>query len=358
MSAINNHIARIFHCNAPLEVIHSHLVRAQHAGDSGASFLTYPEWVSPLAVRHDMWTRAIPTMDTRPEYGGVYRRIRGNLAKLESLIPFASFGRVELVVSDLFWLMNNVVVAELARRCRLRRLEFGLSILDEGSVLYTGTQLGIRRTLRCWAKYAYLRLHGFPSLLLHPGNIDFLHPLCERVFCLHPELLDPPPRVRVEKIDASRVAHVYGNHLSVISLPSRSCLYLSQPLYKLVGIDRQLSVVQAMKQDLLEQGMLHFFYKPHHADLPSWLDCLERESGWMPLEMREMVPVELFAARCNADTIVSHSTSALLNLHAYGFRGRVIAYGLRQLRRSFPEEAQFTSYYRALKRLGTIEVVD
>ena len=357
MSSDSSSTVTIFQCNAPLEVIHAHLVRAQHADEPGDWFLAYPEWVSPLGVRADMWREAISVQDSRPEYGAIASRIRTNLARLQSRIPFERYSRIDLVVSDLFWLMNNVLAGEVARLCEQRGIDFGLSILDEGSVLYTGSRLGVRRTLRCWAKFAYLKLHGFAGFWLHPKNVDYLHPLCKRVFCLHPKLLSPPSRILIEEIDPRLLERVYGERLVSVSLPPKSCLYLFQPLYKLVGVQRQLQIVHGFLGYLRQRGIRHFYYKPHHADLPHWCGLLEGECGLKPLELREMVPIEFLSARCNADVILSHSTSALLNLHAYGFRGEVIAYGLDKLRQSFPEASQFEDYTRALKALGGIELV-
>jgi len=347
----------IVHCNATLEVAHAHFVRAAHRHDSGDWILIHPEWISKLTVRPDMWSKVLEVLDTRPEYGNINRRMRANLARFEAEIPFASYQRIELVVSDLFWLMNNVLVAKLAALCSSRGSEFSLTIMDEGSVLYS-TRLGLRRILRSFAKYAYITLHGFPALFVHSANVNYLHPLCKRVLCLHPELLNAPPGLSVEAIRPELLKEVYGDSLPALELPRHSCLYLSQPLYKLVGEERQLKVVRAFKRNLEEQGIRHFFYKPHHADLPSWCDILERECGLVPLQFREMVAFELLAPRCSAEVVVSHTTSALLNLRAYGYHGRVIACGIDELSGAFAERSQYDDFCRCLRTLGSVEWMD
>jgi hypothetical protein len=347
----------LIQCNATLEVLHAHLVRAKHSDDDRDWILVYPEWVSSLLVLPDLWTSVIAGVDTRPEYGNAAKRLRRHLSALRSHVVFNSYQEIELVVSDLSWLMNNILVAWVSRLCSKRHIDFRLSLLDEGAVLYSGTRLGLRRTAKSVAKYAFLRLNRFPALLVHPKNADYLHRLCTHIYCLHPDLLDVPSRVTKERIHSEMLNEIYGDRIPTLVLPLRSCLYLSQPLYKLVGTERQLAVVHALREALCAQGIFQLFYKPHHADLPEWCELLEKECGFEPISMREMVPIEMLAARCDADIIVSHICSALLNLKSYGYRGRVIAYGLDQLSSAFSERSQLEDYTRALRRIGDVETL-
>jgi len=348
----------LIQCNASLEVIHAHLVRAAHGKESGAWVLAFPEWVSRLAVHEEMWTKALALPDTRPEYGDAAAKIRRNLATLTAAIPLTSYSQIELVVSDLFWLANNVLAANLARFCEKRRISFRLALMDEGAVLYSGTRLGVRRTLKSLAKYAYLKLHRFPALLIHPGNADYLHSLCRKVYCLHPNLLQLPPQLEMERIDPVWMSSVYDSQRIPFSLATGSCLYLSQPLYKAVGMDRQAAVVREAKAYLREQGIVNFSYKAHHADLPAWLERLENECGFQPLSLREQLPVELLAPMCQAEVVLGHCTSALLNLRLYGYEGRIISFGLHKLRAAFPDASQLGDYLHAVNTLGHVELVD
>ncbi len=348
----------LIQCNASLEVIHSHLVRAAHFDDEQSDWaISYPEWVSARAVKSELWTFVLPSCDTRPEYGEVVRRLRQSLANLKREIPLEKYSRIRLVVSDLSWLMNNVLVTMLSQLCRRLGIDFGLSLLDEGSVMYTGVRFGLRRSLRSVAKYLYLRAHRLPATLILPGNVDYFHRLCDRVYCLHPQLLTVPERVALEEIRTDLLESVYGDVIPALSCPPRSCLYLSQPLYKLVGKDRQLAVVRSFVARFSSEGIKAFCYKPHHADLPFWCQLLEKECGLRPLDFRETVPIELLASRCTAEVVVSHSTSALLNLRRYGYGGRVVAYGLPQLRGSFLEQYQYDSFLQMLRRLDEVEMI-
>lgn len=348
----------IIQCNASLEVIHSHLVRAAHLDEGTDWAISYPAWVSERVIRTDFWTFVLPGCDTRPEYGEVVDRIQQTLSNLRKTIRFAMYSRIHLVVSDLSWLMNNVLLTTLSRFCRRHKIEFALSLLDEGSVLYTGARFGLRRSLRSAAKYMYLRLHGLPASLILPGNVDYFNPLCGRIYCLHSQLLKVPGTVAVEEIRTELLESVYGDVIPALPCPPRSCLYLSQPLYKLVGADRQLAVVRSCIARLSAEGIKSFYYKPHHADLPFWCELIEKECGLRQLEFRESVPIELLASRCTADVVVSHSTSALLNLRRYGYKGRVLAYGLPQLRGSFREQSQYDSFLHMLNRMDGVEMID
>jgi hypothetical protein len=46
----------------------------------------------------------------------------------------------------------------------------------------------------------------------------------------------------------------------------------------------------------------------------------------------------------------------LLNLRVYGFRGRIISFGLQKLRAA-SEDSQYHYYLSALKKLGQVELV-
>ena len=346
----------LFQCGASLEVLHAHLVRAAYQGEAGDWVITFPEWVSRLVLRQEMWTKALAVTDTRPEYGHAASKVRKNLETLANEISLASYRQIELVVSDLFWLMNNVFVAWMVHFCRSRNIHFRLSLIDEGAVLYTGTHLGMRRTLKSLAKFAYLKLHRFPALWIHSGNADYLNALCTKVYCLHPNLLDLPQHVEMERIDPGWMAAVYGSNQAEIQLPVRSCLYLSQPLYKSIDMARQLGVVQESRSYLQKQGMIHFYYKAHHADLPEWLGRLEKDCSFQPLALQDRIPIELVARTCGADVVLGHSTSALLNLRAYGYRGRIISFGLQKLRAA-SETSQYQHYLSAVKKLGQVELV-
>jgi len=159
-----------------------------------------------------------------------------------------------------------------------------------------------------------------------------------------------------ERINGELLSKVYGNRIPLLELPPQSSLYLSQPLYRLVGTDRQLAVVRSLRQALLAQGITRCFYKPHHADRKEWCDLLEAECGMTPISLREAVPIEMLVPRCSAEVIVSHICSALLNLKTYGYKGRVIAYGLEELSSAFPERSQVEDYTAALRRIGDIEI--
>ena len=343
-------------CNATLEVLHAHLIRSKHLDDGRDWILSYPEWVSSLLVLPELWTNMISGVDTRPEYGDVSKRLRGHLSDVCSQVAFTAYAEIELVISDLSWLMNNVLLGYLSGLCSRLGIDFRLSLLDEGAVLYSGTRLGLRRTVRSIAKYVFLKLNRFPAVLVHPRNADYLHRLCTRIYCLHPQLLQVPSRVTKERIHAELLTKVYANRIPPLDLPPQSCLYLSQPLYRLVGIDRQLAVVRCLREALLAQGIERCFYKPHHADRKEWCELLEAECGMAPISLREAIPVEMLVPRCNAELIVSHICSALLNLKTYGYKGRVIAYGLEELSSAFPERSQLEDYTAALQRIGDIEI--
>src|SRR5690348_16712039 len=96
-------------CNATLEVLHAHLVRSKHRDDGRDWVLSYPEWVSALLILPELWTTVISGVDTRPEYGAVSKRLRRHLSDVCSKVELSAYREIELIISDLSWLMNNIL---------------------------------------------------------------------------------------------------------------------------------------------------------------------------------------------------------------------------------------------------------
>jgi hypothetical protein len=351
--------ATIFLCSSPLQLIHAHLVRHNYlAPEEADCFLFYEAPISELILVPEMWTSVVELVTSKRKSGTAQQNITANLETISATVDWSRYASVHLVISDLYWLMNNVAVAEISRLCRQSKKCFYFSILDEGAVLYTGAKLGWKRTMRCLARSAYLFWNGLQTVVVRNSNADYRHPACRTVYCLHPSLLKVPSRVQKVPIEPGRMGEIYGQSFGELRFADRSGLYLSQPLYQKLGIKRHIELVRASRDVLARQGIAHFYYKAHHFDSAEWRQALESQIGFLPIPNGQGLPVEVWARCCNADAIFGHFSSALLNLQVYGYRGRVIACGLEQVSRVFVENKQFLEYLYALSRLGTIETLD
>src|SRR5262249_32249489 len=217
-----------------------------------------------------MWKRTAMLASSRREIRGAPARITENLKTINEVLGSNTYDAVHLLMSDTFWLMNNVVLAALSRRSRSVNQMFSFSILDEGAVLYTSAELNLKRSIKSLARSAYLLSHGLPSVLVHNGNSDFRHSLCRAAYCLHPKLLTPTAAVTPSPIDPGHLSDLYGDAFGKLELPSDSSIYISQPLYRRIGLRNQTSLVLQSCELLRKQGIKKFYYKSHHFDTSEW----------------------------------------------------------------------------------------
>lgn len=349
----------LFLCSSPLQAVHAHMLRSQcpdFAQDEALFF--YEPRVSTRLVQHDLWSEVVALQSSKREFGNAPRNIRENLKQMRCALAYRRRHSINLVIDSLFWLMNNVAAASLRSWCLEQNISFSLSILDEGAILYTTKRMSWKRLFRCWGRSAYLLANGLRSVVITSGSADYRHPLCTALYCLHPELLSPPSRIRVVRLRAEWLEPVYGGSFEGFEFPASSCLYLSQPLSGQIGVDQQAELVLACRRFLERKGIVNFFFKAHHFDDPKWLDVLEKRCGFGPVPWEGTLPVELLAARCNADAIFSHFSSALLNLRFYGYKGNILCFGLEQLRGTCLGESEFREYSDIARQLSTVEIVD
>jgi hypothetical protein len=351
--------ATIFLCSSPLQLIHAHLVRHNYlATQDSDCFLFHEGPVSKQLIVEKMWTSVTELITSKRAHGNTQKNIATNLKGIFAEVHWDRYSSIELIISDLYWLMNNVAVAAISRMCRVSKKHFSFSILDEGAVLYTGDRLGWKRSIRCLGRSAYLFLNGLDTVIVRNSNADYRHPACRIVYCLHPALLRVPNHIPKVPIDPERLEEVYKDGFGALRLEPRSALYLSQPVYQTLGIARQAELVRASRDMLSRQGIVNFYYKPHHFDSDEWRSCLQTEIGFSPIPNGHGLPVEVWAKSCNAELIFGHFSSALLNMRAYGYQGRVVACGLKQVSGVFVENKQFLDYLDVLARLGTVETLD
>jgi hypothetical protein len=349
----------LFLCSSPLQVVHAHMLRSRCPDfTAGDSLLFYEPGISPELIRFESWKQVVALQSGKREFGNAPDHIRENVKEIQRVLEHGQYASVHLVIDSLFWLTNNVVAAMLLNRCRKEGIAFSFSILDEGAVLYTSKEMSWARLLRCWARSAYLTAHGLGTVILTRRSAEYRHRLCGAVYCLHPDLITPPPRVRVVPLRPEWLQSAYGDCFGPFEFPQRSCLYLSQPLYNQLGVSGQTELLLACRDALARRGIKNFYYKAHHFDQPAWLASLEQRCGFRPVSPNGTLPVEVVASQCNADVIFSHFSSALLNLRVYGYRGTIVSYGLERLRGVSLGKRECREYYDVLRRLPHIEIVD
>lgn len=351
-------VVNLFLCSSPLQVVCAHAIALEHfRSPSDVNVLAVEGDADRRIVLGDLWAAELSLHDTRPEWGDWARKIRCNIDAIEGQLHGMQLARLRLFVSDLFWLMNNSLVAHFRQRARRERLSYEVFLVDEGTVMYTQHRLPIRARVRGLLKYVALRLSGLSALHITESTSGYRHPLCTGVYCFHPMLLDGLSQVPVFPVPVGQLGYARPLLTNFVALPARSCLYLSQPLYKLAGQKRQYAVVQRVREEMTRGGIEHFYYKSHHADLADWRGLLEDELGFTPLPGTGRIPIEVLIDGLQPAVLVSHNTSALVNIASSPFPGRVIACGLRELVEPYAGRMVLAEYRRVLRSVPKVEVL-
>jgi hypothetical protein len=283
-------------------------------------------------VDSSLWNEIVALHDSRLVLAGWRQRFAENLAAIRALKRRHAATTATLLVSNLYWLMNNALVADTVS-ATVSRNGFDLALFDQGLVMYCQARLGLPELAeipRSLAKYLLLRANGFPSMLITPWNADLRHPLPRRVYCWHPELLTSSRRL--VPLDHHHVASYAARQLPGAPLMAPdSCLYLSQPIYRFIGRDVFKPFVEGLHDTLVARGYSTLYYKAHHHDDDEWKTYLEDELGFSPLSGYDTIPAEVLAIAMRPPLVAGHSSSALMNIAKWVEDVRVLAFGARAI---------------------------
>lgn len=319
----------LFICSSPLEVVTAHVIARHYTtAETTTKVLAVEGEPDPRIVDSALWTEVVVLHDSRLVLPQWRQRFADNLAAVRAVKRRHAAQTGTLLVSNLYWLMNNALVADTVA-AKSSGADFDLALFDQGLVMYCQARLGLPELAeipRAIAKYALLRANGFPAMLITPWNADLRHPLPRRVFCWHPALLAPSKRL--VPLDHGHVASYAARQLPALPLLTRdACLYLSQPIYRFIGRDTFKPFVERLRDTLIARGFSELYYKPHHHDDDEWRRFLEDELSFRALSGYDRLPAELLAIAIRPPLVAGHTSSALMNIAEWLDDVHVLAFG-------------------------------
>lgn len=324
----------LFLVSSPLQAISATNIRLQYLKDvKDKDILLFCEGGEyESIVDSTVWNNIIFGRNTRPSIYNAKDNIRFNLKLIESFCQDKSTNSITLYISDLYWLFNNVVFAHMSKQFSGH---FSSAIYDEGVVMYAKQQLSVRDFLLSLKKYIWIKVNGFQGIMLRPSNYEHRNPLVEYIYCYHPELFENNLRrnkavTLYPEIVIPSIIRVTGSS-APIGYDANSLLFLSQPLYRIMDEEDYKAIIINMMQYFSKKGISNFVVKPHPADKKEWMDYLINDLGFKVFPLDSNIAIEAYAHRLNFGYVVSFTSSALLNLNKFGFKGKSVSYGINAI---------------------------
>lgn len=282
---------------------------------------------------NDGWDEIVIANYVRPRIDNLIKNIRLNLQSIDTLLTKHKPTRVKLFISDLYWVSNNVIFAYLLKRFKDN---MSCALFDEGCALYTKPDLSYRDRMRSFIKWMALKTAGMPYLILHKKSFDQGNPLIHSLYCYHPELFTGE-RLRKSIGLNPELLQSFLAQLTKLNEPTtirqKTLLFLSQPYHLYIPMAELKIIMNNMKDYFQKKGVNEFFLKPHHLDKPEWKNILENELGFKTYTGNVSIGIEAAARYLDFEYVVAFSSSALLNLKKFGYRGEVVSYGREQIGR-------------------------
>jgi hypothetical protein len=186
------------------------------------------------------------------------------------------------------------------------------------------------------------------------------------VFAINPELLNANKWVRPVLVDMDVVqkfdeAFDYSNRVGGFSLAfgsSPAVLLLSQPHYRVTSEANFLRLLSNVTHYLRSRGYERLFVQLHPSEDSALFAKYYRPFDFQEAFQTARSPVEarLHAVPSNT-ALVSFNSSALLNARKFGFRGKVISYGLNWISDCYPFQRALLNKQRSLFVRSGVEIV-
>ena len=240
---------------------------------------------------------------------------------------------LRLWVSDLFWPMNNAVYSALLDKGSLDKVTF----FDEGIVLYWMERLTALRFGRELLKFAILKQRSNMSFTTPSIRPFYGNRRNGEVYALHPELLNHDALIRPIRVDFDAIGQfnkALNGDDEVLDFTQWGeggtvALLLNQPYYRISTREKFHSLVTNATSIIRSMGYSDLYVKLHPSDSSSVFSEFYQPLGYQNILESARIPIEATLHAMRPDTaLVSFNSSVLLNASAFGFRGKVISYGL------------------------------
>lgn len=267
-----------------------------------------------------------------------------------------------LWVSDLLWPMNNATYSALLYSKKLKLVNF----FDEGMVLYWLEKMPYFRLLREHIKFDYFK-NKYRALFTPPKARPFYdNRLNGNVFALQPDLLTYDEFIKPITINTACIrkfdeALDTGNSLETFLdniAESPSALLLGQPYYNITSKNKFQSLLENTTNYLHSIQCKNLFVKLHPSEGDQVFAQFYEPLGYRKALQCSQTPIEAKLHAIPEKTIlISHNSSALLNAKCFGFRGRVISYGLNWISGQYYFQRRSFSKQHSLFNRSGVEVV-
>lgn len=321
----------LFVVSSPLQLLTAMNIRLQYPPETDSKNILFIEgenYYQPLIRSY--WDEVIVGDYVRPRVDNIVKNIRQNLKRIEALVKKYQADSVNLHISDLYWIANNIVYAYL-KKCF--KNQFYCSLFDEGCVLYTKQHLPLRERIRSFVKWCIFKFFGIDFQILHSGNFDQNNRHIKAIYCYHSELFHHARRTKAKDLNPQLLAPLLDQITqqgATENLRKGSLLFLSQTYFHHISYKHLRNVLKNLVMYFKKLHIEEFYFKPHHLDDPLWIDILQNEFHFKRYDHDLSVGIEASARYLNFEYIVAFSSSALLNLNKFGYRGTVVSYGINQ----------------------------
>lgn len=319
----------LFLVHTPLQVLSATNLTVQYKIQDAV--LIYEGANLKTLVVDSLWLETHQGQQSRTVTHNPAKAIKQNLAILSDILLKHQPEKVKLYISELQWMCNKAFYSILKTRFP-NSIE--VSFFDEGLHFYINNKNFSEETkIKTWAKYFWMRFHGLPSI--HKFTYQFYkEKIVRSLYAYHPNLFTPElyANANVLKLDAQHIRD-YMREISTLTQPigsTKQMLFLSQAYYWDIPESEFKKVIADMIRYFQSKGVEQFYLKPHHSDKSSWIDYLTHELGFITAELPQNTPIEVYAQQLNFQYIVSVSSSALLNLQAFGFKGQAVSFGMNR----------------------------
>ena len=256
---------------------------------------------------------------------------RSSIPKVATkLLEYLMEDEIDLWVSELLWPMNNHFYSLLKENKKLKSLNF----FDEGLVLYYNHKhnkaLYLREVLK---SIVFKFIYGKYQI---PNRDPFYgYQELRNVVAINPDAMDPNKFKSQLLIKEKRLAEFFRTYPSAqkleksISAVKGSSVLLSQPMYRVIGDDLFLDILTDLISYLSDNGYTDVMVKLHPSEGLEEFEKYYQPLGLKTLPIGSELPFEIFVRNLSKDSaLISFSSSVLLNARQFGFRGKLVAFGL------------------------------
>lgn len=281
--------------------------------------------------------------------------IKSNLSQIESYFsnPF------NLFITDPFFAHNCVVISAAYRSKNLQFIYF----VDEGMVIYWFTKVPWQRLVRGAGLYIISKIKTGNGVFPRRYPFETMRSI-GGLYCLSPHLESIGWPNDVYPICTSAIGLYSKNiipqhHELFVQAPpgKKRILFLAQPHHYFIPKDSFAEIIKRFSDWLSSEGYNDVWLKPHHQQNPEDVKACYSGLKYHLCFSEIQMPAECLAPFLTGVDVVSNSSSALINMKAFGFHGRVISQGYEDVAQHYTYSRSHLDRQKVLFVKAGVEVI-